>query len=166
MSTTSTMPIIRTMIFLAFLSNSVSATSAIIDGDINLKCGPYLISVTTTIKDKVRNKYRNKDSGRLQMHYDYEVLQKNKLAKELNLDRSGNITNTEIWLSSGSRDEYLTVDRITGKLHVTKWKPSFHEKKPRPQASYNCKTTSRKYLNNLIKNHNKPINDSYSERKF
>lgn len=160
------MPIIRTMIFLAFLSNSVSAISAIIDGDINLKCGPYLFSITTTIADKVNNKFDKRNYEWADMHYDYVVLQKNKLAKELNLERSGTISHTEIFMS----DIYnLTVNRQTGTLEVSKMALDFLwelNTKPKPLAKYSCKSTSRKRLDNLIKNHNKPINDSYSDRKF
>jgi hypothetical protein len=161
------MPIIRTMIFLAFLSNSVSATSAIIDGDINLKCGPYLFSITTTIADKVNNKFDKRNYEWADMHYDYVVLQKNKLAKELNLERSGTISYTEIFMS----DRYkFTVSRQTGTLTVSKAAIDFNSLwegiKPKPLAKYSCKSTSRKRLDNLIKNHNKPINDSYSDRKF
>jgi hypothetical protein len=162
---TSTMPIIRTMIFLAFLSNSGSAISAIIDGDINLKCGPYLISVTTTFEDKVNNKFNRRNNENADMHYDYVVLKGNKLSPELNLEHSGWISDTEIGLSSFLMDENITVDRITGKLNISK-QPYNWQQKPKPHTSYNCKSTTRKRLDNLIKNHNKPINDSYSDRKF
>jgi hypothetical protein len=159
------MPIIRTMIFLAFLSNSVSAISAIIDDDINLVCGPYLFSITTTIADKVNNKFDKRNYKSADMHYDYVVLQKNKLAKELNLERSGTISYTEIFMSDGY---YFTVSRQTGTLKVSKidFNSLWEGIKPKPLAKYSCKSTSRKRLDNLIKNHNKPINDSYSDRKF
>jgi uncharacterized protein YbcC (UPF0753/DUF2309 family) len=159
------MMIIKTVLFLAFLSNSVSATSAIIDSDINLICGPYLISVTTTFEDKVNNKFNRRNNENADMHYDYVVLKSNKLSPALNLEHSGWISDTKIGLSSFLMDENITVDRISGKLNISK-QPHNWQQKPKPHTSYNCKSTSRKRLDNLIKNHNKPINDSYRERKF
>jgi hypothetical protein len=68
-------------------------------------------------------------------------------------------------------DRYkFTVSRQTGTLTVSKAAIDFNSLwegiKPKPLAKYSCKSTSRKRLDNLIKNHNKPINDSYSDRKF
>lgn len=135
------------------------ASASSFDEDINLECGPHLIAITQSIKQKLRSlgPAANGES----VTWDVTTLRKGQHAGKLDPYHGAVAFEREIDLDDGN--ESFLLDRMKG--HVTLYQRDMDYKWVR-KGRYNCKLSTLKALKLKIKAHNDKVKKQISKRKF
>ncbi len=160
-----------------------------------LQCGPHLVAIGTSMKQKMRN-ITVKEWECAAISHDVRTLWVDtKIGEPIEIEASGGVACKDFHHAYTSGDPYAyVVDRITGNLI---WKKRYErvpdcsnydnldfiqqsgnhpcnayrsygskEKYYVTEGTYECVAKTKSQLNSIIKNHNNNIEQSERERKF
>jgi len=155
-------PSLHVIVIFLSLFTCITAKADLLGGDLNLKCGHYLVVISESLEDKLYNVLE----GGTRVVWDLADLSGDR-REELKFDRHAHIIKNQetIDLSIDLRYDEIEIDRMKGVLK--RFRRSYGEDWEDGEfEELACLPTTRENLERLIKSHNDRIDKTGPKRKF